>query len=483
MTIMDELRARGERLTQTVRAHLEPRSAPVAWVLNFVREHLSRLRWNPEPVAAGAYDGMDRFLPQKPPWRKYGPYVLGGGIVTLAAVWLLASAGGNVYRVPIDRLAIGTVTRGPFEDFAAVRATVAPFITDYLTTDQGGSVKQVLVEDGTIVKAGTPLIALSNPSLELQVASREADTARQIGDLENTELQLEQTRYAYQKDVLDIEYELKKLKGDLARDKRLADAQAIAPVLYEQDKQKYAYELALYKATAESHKAQQDIRERQLAQLKETLSQLNANVASARANLDALTIRAPMDGQLTALDAEIGQSKTPGAVLGQIDSRDRFKLTAQVDEFYLGRVALGQDAILTVDERSYKAKVAKIYPQVANGTFKVDLYFMGTAPAGIHNGQAIDLKLELGGAKTAIMLPNGPFYQDTGGNWVFVAGPDGTSATRRTVRLGRRNPEYVEVLDGLKPGEKVIVSSYQAFDKMDRVEFEEAEGEKNSEDR
>ena len=158
-------------------------------------------------------------------------------------------------------------------------------------------------------------------------------------------------------------------------------------------------------------------------------------------------------------------------MLGQVDSQDRFKLTAQVDEFYLGRVALGQEALFSVDGHNYRARVAKIYPQVTNGTFKVDLYFAGAAPAGVHVGQAIDVKLELGGAAKALMLPNGPFYQDTGGNWVFVVGPDGQTATRRNVRLGRRNPEYVEVLDGLKAGDRVVTSGYTAFVKMDRLEF------------
>ena len=182
-----------------------------------------------------------------------------------------------------------------------------------------------------------------------------------------------------------------------------------------------------------------------------------------------------MDGLLTALDAEVGQSKAQGAVLGQVDSRDRFKIAAQVDEFYLGRVVLGQDTLFNVNGHDYKAKVAKIYPQVSNGTFKADFHFEGPPPAGIHTGQAIDMKVVLGGAARAIMLPNGPFYQDTGGNWVFVVLPDGKSATRRNVRLGRRNPEYVEVVDGLKPGERVIVSGYEAFQTMDRVEFENAQ--------
>lgn len=353
---------------------------------------------------------------------------------------------------------------------------MAPFLTDYLTADQGGTVKKILVEDGVIVKTGQPLIELSNPALALQEATQEVDASRQISDLQNTELQLEQTSLQYQKDVLDTDYQVDKLKDQLARDKILNDGGAIAPATYQQELAQYDYELKLKDAMASSHATEQKLRDEQLSQLRVTLGRLNTNLAAARASLDALTIRAPMDGQLTALDAEAGQSKAPGTVLGQINSRDRFKLTAQVDEFYLSRVALGQEALLNLDGRDYTAKVAKVYPQVANGTFKVDLTFAGPTPAGIHNGQAIDLKLELGGAARAVMLPNGSFYQDTGGNWVFVLAPDGRSASRRNVRLGRRNPQYVEVVDGLKPGERVIVSSYQAFEKMDRVEFEQSSG-------
>jgi HlyD family secretion protein len=201
-----------------------------------------------------------------------------------------------------------------------------------------------------------------------------------------------------------------------------------------------------------------------------------AKVDIARAGVEALTIRAPMDGQLTALDVEIGQSKPVGAVLGQVNSADRFKLTADVDQFYLGQVAVGQAARLTIDDREYRAKVAKVYPQVTNGTFKTDFYFEGPAPAGIHVGQAIDMKIELGGAQQAVMLPNGPFYQDTGGNWIFVVTPDGSAAIRRNVKLGRRNPEYVEVVDGVKPGERAIVSGYEAFVKMDRIDFSSDNG-------
>jgi HlyD family secretion protein len=416
--------------------------------------------------------GMDTPLVRPAPWRRYIPYgIVGLALLSLSA-WLLVRSHSQVYRVPIDRLTLGEVTQGPFEDFIAVRSTAAPFTTHYLTADQGGTVKQVLAEDGTTVKAGQALIVLANTALHLQVASREADTASQINALENTKLQLEETRFKYQRDLLDIEHQISKLTGDLARDKILLDGNAIAPAIYKQEQEEYSYELKLRDATVASRDTEQKVRSSQLVQLQETLARLNDSIATAQASLDALTVRAPTDGQLTALNAEVGQSKAPGAVLGQVDSLDRFKLTAQVDEFYLGRIVPGQVAHFASDRRDFNAKIAKIYPQVANGTFRIDLNFDNPIPLGIHTGQAFDIRLELGRSAIAKMLPNGPFYQETGGNWAFVVAPDGTYATRRNIRLGRRNPEHVEVLDGLQTGEKVIVSGYDAFQKIQRVEFE-----------
>lgn len=419
---------------------------------------------------------MDRTLPQIPRWRRYAPYGLGGAIIIALSVWLLAGTGGSVYRVPIDRLTIATVTAGPFEDFIAVRGNVAPSVTDYLTTAEGGSVRQKLVEDGAVVAAGQPLVVLSNTALELQVAAREADAAQQISGLENTQLQVEQANYAYERDLLDVQHQVRKLKSTLARDEILHKGDALPEATYEADKEDYAYQLRLQAATIASRDAEQKVRNAQLAQLRDALARLKTNAAAAEASLATLTIRAPMAGRLTAFDAEIGEAKAPGAVLGQVDSLDRYKLTALVDEFYLGKVVQDQDALFTMDGRDWRARVTKIYPQVTNGTFKVDLAFVGAAPAGIHDGEAVDMKIELGGAARAVMLPDGPFYQDTGGNWVFVVAPDGHFATRRMVRLGRRNPQFVEVLDGLSPGERVIVSSYEAYAKMDRVEFEKPGG-------
>jgi HlyD family secretion protein len=406
--------------------------------------------------------GMDRVIARKSRWPRFAAIAVAAVLICGGAFWALRGAGGNVYRVPVNRLTIGTVSQGPFEDYIAVRGAVAPFIIDYLTTDQGGTVKQVLVEDGAMVKSGQPLIILSNPALQLQVAAQQ--------------LTFEQTRFKYEHDLLDIEHQISKLRGDLTRDKTLLDGNAIAPSLYKEEQEEYDYNVKLRAATIVSRDAEQRVR---ATELTGATPGAGAHVDVANAGVEALTIRAPMDGQLTDLDAYVGQSKSQGAVLGQVNSGDHFKLTADVDEFYLGHVIVGQQARFSIDGRDYRAQVAKVYPQVTNGTFKVDLYFEGAAPGGIHVGQAVDLRVELGGASQAVMLPNGPFYQDTGGNWAFVVAPGGGHAERRNVRLGRRNPDFVEVVDGLKPGEKVIVSGYEAFQKMDRIEFESADNSDN----
>jgi HlyD family secretion protein len=421
--------------------------------MNMFRESLSR-----HDDAGGipqSGDGMDKPLARPRAWRRLAAYGGTGLLILGVATWMLVTRSkGDVYRLPLNRVTLAAVTEGPFEDYIAVRGTVAPFLTDYLTTDQGGTVQQVLVEDGAMVKKGQKLVILSNPALQLQVAAQQ--------------LTFEQTRFKYQHDLLDIEHQISKLKNDLARDKILLDGNAIAPSTYQQELEDYNYYLKLRAATIASRDLEQRVRATQL-----TGRPAGPQADITNAGVDALTVRAPMDGQLTALDAEVGQSKAQGAVLGQVNSADRFKLTAQVDEFYLSHLAMGQACLFTLDGHLFRAKVAKVYPQVTNGTFKVDLYFDGVAPPDIHVGQALDLKVELGGAAHAVMVANGPFYQDTGGNWAFVVVPGGAYAVRRDVRLGRRNPDYVEVVDGLKPGEKVIVSGYEAFRKMDRVEFEQ----------
>jgi HlyD family secretion protein len=387
--------------------------------------------------------------------------------------WFLHRVQRNTFSIPASQLTIGTVTRGVFEDYIPLRSTVAPLTTYYLTTEQGGIVKQVLAADGSSVKAGDPLIVLSNAALQLEVTSRAAATAAQINALENTRLQLEQTRFQYERDLLDIDHQIEVLKGNLERDKILLDGHAISPRTYAQEQSQYDYELKLREATLASRDAGQSVRSRQFALLGQTLDSLKASDKLAVSSLDALTIRAPVNGQFTNVSARNGESAAAGSVLGQVEAGDGFKLNAQVDEFYLRRLALGQLARFDISGEPFQATVSRIYPQVKDGTFKIELTFGDRTPPSIAVGQAIDVRLSVGGSRPALLIPNGPFYQSTSGRWVFVLSPDGREATRRTVDLGRKNPDAVEVLQGLYLGEKVVTSGYDGFQDIDRLTIPE----------
>jgi HlyD family secretion protein len=449
--------------------------APHMMEIELARTPLIRLtallEREPEPLSS-TVDHMDRQLQRTPPWRKSVLLALlltvGIGIV----IWSVFASRQGVYRARAEELTIATVAKNSFEDFVAVRATVAPFETHYITAADGGTVLRVLVEDGAVVDAGQRLVVLSNTALQSQIAARQADIAAQINTLDNTRIQLEEARFRFKRDLLDLEHQLTRLKAQLVRDKVLLDGNAIAPATYEEEKEEYAHDLHLREEIMAARDAQEKLREVQTLQIHEALRRLNENLRVAQASLDALTVVAPLAGQLTGLDAIVGQTKTPGTVLGQIDSHSKFKLIANVDEFYLSRIAMDQEAVFTVDDQEFKAKVASIHPQVTGGTFRVDLRFEEAAPSGVRNGQAIDLKIKLGGTTAALTVPNGPFYQETGGNWIFVVAPDGTSASRRVVHFGRRNPQFIEIENGLEPGDRVIVSSYQAFGKMNLLKLE-----------
>lgn len=417
--------------------------------------------------------GMDRKIERKS-WPPKRIAMIGGGVLGLIAlIWLaLSFEGGRTYRVGADRVTVATVTQGTFEDFIPVRGRIAPLSTVYLETIEGGRVEKVLVEDGATVTAGQPLIELSNATLQLDVISREAQIAEQVNNLQTTELLYEQTQLQYERDLSTADYDIIRLKRDLDRKRALLKTGAVSRATYDTIKDEYDYQVGRRDIIAKARDKEQELRKAQSIQLGETVTRLRSNLEIARRNLDALTVRAPIDGQLTALDAEIGQSKDRGSRLGQIDSIDAYKITADVDEFYVSRVDVGQAASFTIGGQKVEAAIAKVYPQIRDGRFQVDLKIEGSLPAGLRRGQTVDLRLELGGAAPALLIANGPFYQDTGGNWVFVLNEDGTAATRRDIRLGRRNPQYIEVLDGLQPGEQVITSSYESYLEMDRIEFD-----------
>ena len=412
---------------------------------------------------------MDRRIEQKS--RK--PLMIGGAsrrrCVVLSMIIFTTFDSSTSFTLDGQRIRTAEVSTGVYEDFIPLRAAVEPERTVYLDAIEGGRVEAIHVEEGAFVEEGQPLIDLSNTSLQLDVIAREAEVSEQLNNLRNTQLAIEQNRLKLKSDLIEIDYEIKRLSRLVARYEELQGNQFISKNEYEDSRDELQYYENRRVVTRESQEQDEKIRLAQIEQLNSSVEHLEKNLILARANLDNLLIRAPRSGQLTSMDAEIGESKGRGERLGQIDDVDRFKAVALINEFYLNRVRLGQQALLEVNGRDYRLEVSKIYPEVQASQFEVDFRFMGNAPPDIRRGQTLQMRLVLGDTtERATLLANGPFFNDTGGAWVFVLDPDGKIATRRTVQLGRRNPSTIEVEAGLVPGDEVIISSYANFIEVDR---------------
>ena len=413
--------------------------------------------------------GMDRVVERKGLSNQVKIGLAAAGVVLLAVLFYLFAPSANSQTVDVSRLTISTAERGRFDDFLPLRARVEPLVTVYLDAVEGGRVEQRLVEDGAMVQQGQLLAVLSNSDLQLNVLARQTEVTQQINSMRSQELALSQTRLSNQRQVIEAELALQTARRQYELQRPLAE-RGFVPRRQMMDSQD-AYEaarqrLALLRRTQATDERLQSS---QLAQLRASTSALNQSLELARASLDSLNLRAPVAGQLTSFEIQVGQSFNRGQRLGQIDSAGRNKLRAQVDEFYLGRVAEGQIAAAEVAGRPFRMRVSKIYPQVRNGAFEIDLQFIGQEPADLQRGQTVQIRLTLGDPAPALLIPNGAFYNETGGNWVFVVAPDGGSAVKRQVRLGRRNADYIEVLEGLDPGERVITSPYTGFAERDRL--------------
>ena len=413
--------------------------------------------------------GMDRKIES----RSRKPLYIGIGAAILAALVLTAlftDGTSTSFTLDGQRIRTAEVTVGMYEDFIPLRAAVEPERTVYLDAIEGGRVERILIEEGAFVEEGQALIDLSNTSLQLDVIAREAEVSEQLNNLRNTQLAIEQNRLSLKSDLIEIDYQITRLQRLVTRYEELEGNQFISKTEYEDSVDELEYWSNRRVVTQESQAQDEKIRLAQIAQLEESVAQLEKNLTLARANLDNLLIRAPRSGQLTSLNAELGESKARGERLGQIDDVDRFKATALVNEFYLNRVRVGQAALLEIDGDDYRLEVSKVYPEVQASQFEIDLRFLGDAPSDIRRGQTLQLRLVLGDtADQATLLANGPFFNDTGGAWVFVLDPSGDVATRREVRFGRRNPNNIEVEAGLVAGDEVIISSYANFIEVDRL--------------
>lgn len=426
-------------------------------------------RFKPEMPKSVSGAGMDRKVASKNKLTKGNMTAALIGIVLIVFVYfLLQQNGERSLSVKQTQILQGTVTMGVFEDVVPVRGRIEPDKTVFLDAIEGGRVERVWVEAGNTVKAGDLLIELSNPSLQLDVLGNEARVAEQLNSMRTMELRLEQNRLTHKRNLADVEYQISMHQRQVERELSLVKQGAVAESTLKDTQDTLAWYKHQQTLILESQKSDAQMQETQLAFLRDTSQRLEQNLAISRQNLDNMNVRAPVDGVLSGFDLQIGQSIGQGERIGQVDTPDDFKLTAHINEFYLARISIGQLA----KYKNHTLEIRKIFPNVQNGLFRVDFAFIDQQPTALRRGQSIQTQLMLGDASEALLIPNGSFFQETGGNWVFVVAPDGNTANKRNVRLGRRNAKYIEVLEGLSEGETVLLSSYSSYLDVDSLQLQ-----------
>src|SRR5579859_431672 len=407
-----------------------------------------------------AAESMDRVIGK--PGRRRWPLLAAIGVALIAIValivWLLP--GANSIAVKASETQIAQVRREPFQDYVPVRAEVAPLTTQFVTAIEGGQVSQVLVLDGSEVAAGTPIARLTNPQLRLAVVAQEAEISGKLGDVSAQQLALQKAQSDRERDLAQATYELQKARHELDRRQTLHDGGFDSDVALQTARDDAAYNQSRVAALQANNGRETALGAAQAGQVRALSARLNDNLTAVQASLDALTIKAPMKGRLTNFLLQPGQPLKAGDSVGQVDSEGAYKLTAELDEFYLGRVAVGQSASADIDGHAVPVKVARVLPQVTQGHFHVELAFQGSMPATLRRGQSLDVRLILGDTRPALVLPNEAWLEGSGGSFAFVVRPDGHTADRRAITVRRRNPQQVEVASGLSPGERVVVSSY-----------------------
>ncbi|MDN4165044.1 HlyD family efflux transporter periplasmic adaptor subunit [Cytophagales bacterium LB-30] len=366
-------------------------------------------------------------------------------------------------NVELEKITVATVKNGSFQEFIPVTGNILPSQTYYLDAIEGGIVKRIVRESGAMVEKGDVIMELSNSNLQLNVLTQESQLYEQINNLRQTRLLLDQNDLTQQAQLAEIDYQLGLLKPQYERFKQLFEKKLISQREFEEVAENYEYNVKRRKLTYTSYRNDSINRVFQLRQLRDSENRMMRSLEGVGNIMDNMVVRAPSAGQLSAPQLEIGQSVNVGQRLGQVDGLDSFKARVSIDELYLPRVDIGQTGTFDFAGGNYKLQITKVYPTITDGRFEVDMEFVGEVPSGIRRGQTLRIRLELGNPGQALLLPMGGFYQETGGNWVFVLNEDGSSASRKSIRLGRKNPEYFEVLDGLSPGERVITSSYTNF--------------------
>ncbi len=394
-----------------------------------------------------------------------------GLLVAALILWLIFRDNSSTLRVNADTLSISEVTAGEFNDYIRISGQVHPMTTIQLSPREAGIVEEIVIEEGSQVKAGDVIIRLSNDDLDLEILNSEANLAEKENALRNTMIQMEQDKMQLSLNILELETEVNRKGRTLESQRRLYNEGLIGKEEYLRSAEDYT--LFSKKLEVTLARAEQDslYRTVQIDQMEESLKNMRINMQRIRNRKDNLNVKAPIDGELGLLDVVLGQSVGNGSKIGQINAVGSYKIEAQIDEHYIDRVSSGLTATFERQNETYDAVIRKVYPEVRGGKFQADFRFSGEQPANIRTGQTYYLNLQLGQPESAVLIPRGTFYQKTGGKWIYVVAPDGGKAVKREIRIGRQNPQFYEVLEGLEPGEKVITSGYDNFGDNEVLEF------------
>ena len=394
--------------------------------------------------------------------RKALPY-WGGALFLILVLWIVFRDNSSTLRVDGHTLTTGDVTQGEFNDYIRISGQVQPMTTIQISPLEGGVVEEIIREEGSQVKKGDEILRLSNENLDLQILNSEAELAEKENLLRNTMISMEQQKLSVKQERLQLQMEERRNKRAYEQMKALYEEKLIAREEWLKAEEDYL--LTLDKLELVKNRELQDslYRSVEIEQMQESLDNMKVNMQMIRRRKDNLTIKAPIDGELGLLDAVLGQSIASGTRIGQINDLSSYKIEAQIDEHYIDRVTAGLEAIFERQNESFHAVIRKVYPEVREGKFKADFKFSGQQPDNIRTGQTYYMNLQLGLPEEAVLIPRGTFYQYTGGKWIYVLSPDGTKAMKREIKIGRQNPQYYEVEEGLQPGEKVIISNYETF--------------------
>jgi len=413
---------------------------------------------------------VDRVIAKKK-WSKKRILTIAGiaGLVALIAGAVYSTSGKSKLNVETDRITISEVTKGAFQETIPVNGAVLPQTSIYLDAIEGGRVEERYVDDGTIMKKGDSILRLSNTDLELSLVSQETQVYKLLAQMQIARNNAQQNTVSKLNQMTDVESQLKEAERIYNLDKQLYAQKAIGSQEFKKAENDYNYYLQKQKLTQQLLQQDSVSTQQQLVQAKQSYNESQNALAVMRQKIGDLIVRAPVDGQLTSLDAEVGQNKNKGERLGQIDVLGAFKVRVDVDEHYLSRIYTGLKGHFDFADSTYELVIKKVYSQITNGRFQVDMEFTGKVPKGIRRGQTLQILLALSDERQAILLPKGGFYQQTGGNWIFKVSKDGGTAYKVNIQLGNQNPDYYEVLDGLQPGDKVVTSSYENYGNMEQL--------------